>query len=44
MYNNSFSSNNVKIQKNVIKVNVTCEQVNEEGKWCDAMNDVMNVM
>ena len=30
---------------------MTCEQVNEEGEWCDAMNvmwwygcDVMNVM
>ena len=38
MYNNSFSPNNVKIQKHIIKVNVTCEQVNEEGEWCDAMN------
>ena len=37
MYNNYFSSNNVKnTNENVIKVNVTCEQVNEEGKWCDS--------
>ena len=41
MYNNSFSSR--KKYKSVIKVNVICEQVNQEGGWCDTMNVIYDM-